>query len=104
MSAQSEQQTKTLNLLGLARRAQQLVMGEGLVVEAARHGQLRLIFVASDLGPNTMKRIKNKANFYQIPMIEVFSAAQLTHAIGASRKVIGVKDAGFAKGMVSLMQ
>lgn len=97
-------QTKLLQLLGLAQRARRLVLGEELVVSAARKKQLALIFLASDTGINTHKRITDKANFNQIPIIEVFTAAQLTQAIGLPRKVIGVSDLGFAKGMVSLMQ
>ncbi|MFD1411201.1 YlxQ-related RNA-binding protein [Lapidilactobacillus gannanensis] len=104
MTTGMKPQQQVLQRLGLARRAQKLVLGEEFVVAAAQKQQLALIFLASDTGTNTYKRIKNKANFYQIPLIEIFTADQLSQAIGQARKVIGVTDAGFAKGMVGLMQ
>jgi ribosomal protein L7Ae-like RNA K-turn-binding protein len=37
-------------------------------------------------------------------MLDIFSAAELSHAIGSDRKVIAVQDKGFAKKMESLMK
>ena len=104
MTIQPAQEKKILGLLGLAQRARQLTTGEELVVAGLSKKQIALVFLASDTGINTQKKIKDKANFNHIPVVEIFTTQQLTQAIGQPRKVIGVNDPGFAKGMVSLMR
>ncbi|WP_125604346.1 YlxQ-related RNA-binding protein [Lapidilactobacillus bayanensis] len=104
MTIDQAQQQKLLGLLGLAQRARQLTTGEELVVSGLSKQQIKLIFLASDTGVNTQKKIRDKANFNHIPVIEIFTTQQLTQAIGQPRKVIGINDPGFAKGMVSLMR
>lgn len=103
MKSQQKDPQKILQLLGLAQRARRLTTGEQLVLKAISAHQVHVVFLASDTGINTSKRIKDKSNFNHIPVIEIFSTQQLTQAIGQPRKVIGVNDPGFAKGMVSLM-
>lgn len=104
MTINQASEKKLLGLLGLAQRARQLTTGEELVVDAIVKQKIALIFLASDTGVNTKKKITDKASFNQIPVIEIFNTDQLTQAIGQPRKVIGVNDPGFAKGMVSLMR
>lgn len=104
MTIDQTKQKKLLGLLGLAQRARKLTTGEELVVLGLSKKEVVLVFLASDTGVNTQKKIRDKANFNQIPVIEIFTTQQLTQAIGQPRKVIGVNDPGFAKGMVSLMR
>ena len=96
--------TKLSNSLGMAKKAGRIVTGEELVVKSIQAERARLVFVAYDAAPNLVKRITDKTTYYEIPMLDIFSSAELSHAIGSDRKVIAVQDKGFAKKMESLMK
>lgn len=96
--------TKLSNALGMAKKAGKIVTGEELVIKSIQAERARLVFVANDAAANLMKRMTDKTTYYEIPMIDIFSAAELSHAIGSDRKVIAVQDKGFAKKMESLMK
>ena len=53
-----------LNLLGLAFRAKKVVSGEDFCVEGIRKGEIKYLFLASDAGINTTKKITDKAKYY----------------------------------------
>ena len=87
-----------LKLLGLATRAKKVISGEEFCLEAIRKNQIKYLFLASDAGVNTTKRITDKANFYNVEVDNSFTSTELSGAIGKNnRKVIGVVDIGFAK-------
>jgi ribosomal protein L7Ae-like RNA K-turn-binding protein len=89
-----------LNLLGLATRAGKIVTGEEFCVMGIRSGEVKYLFLASDAGVNTTKKITDKASFYNVEVNTIFSTSELSSAIGKqNRKVIGIKDIGFAKKM-----
>jgi ribosomal protein L7Ae-like RNA K-turn-binding protein len=94
---------KLLNLLGLAQRAGKLITGEEFVVEAIQGEFARLVFVASDAGKNTSKKIHDKAAYYEVPLVDTLTYAELSCAIGKSRKAIAIEDNGFAKAMKKLI-
>ncbi|GFH41363.1 YlxQ-related RNA-binding protein [Pseudolactococcus insecticola] len=96
--------TKLLNSLGMAKKAGKIVTGEELVIKSIQADRARLVFVAHDGAANLVKRISDKTTYYEIPMIDTFSTADISHAIGSARKVIAVQDKGFAKKMESLMK
>ena len=95
---------QVLNLLGLAQRAGRLISGEELVVDAIRKGQVKLVFLAQDAGPNLTKKITDKSKTYQVEVVTAFSTLELSIAVGKSRKVLAVTDAGFTKKMRSIME
>ncbi|MGM0495032.1 MAG: YlxQ-related RNA-binding protein [Bacillota bacterium] len=96
--------TKILSLIGLCQRANRLVSGENFALEKIKNNKAKLIFLASDAGKNTTKRIKDKANFYNIFVIEDFSTEELSNAIGKiNRKVVAITDKGFAKKIMDLL-
>ena len=95
---------QVLNLLGLAQRAGRLISGEELVVDAIRKGQVKLVFLAQDAGPNLTKKITDKSKTYQVEVVTAFSTLELSIAVGKSRKVLTVTDAGFTKKMRSIME
>ncbi|KRN88625.1 YlxQ-related RNA-binding protein [Ligilactobacillus ceti] len=99
-----ENRQKVLNLLGLAKRAGKLVTGEELVLKQIRNGQARLVLLASDCGMSTMKKISNKCDSYAVNIITEFTKQELSIAIGQSRTVIAVNDAGFSKKMLQLLE
>ncbi|CTI27247.1 L7A family ribosomal protein [Streptococcus pneumoniae] len=95
---------KISNLLGLAQRAGRIISGEELVVKAIQDGKAKLVFLAHDAGPNLTKKIQDKSYYYQVEIVTVFSTLELSIAVGKSRKVLAVTDAGFTKKMRSLME
>lgn len=87
-----------LNLLGLCNRANKIVSGEEMVLGKIRTNKVYLVFLASDTGKNTTKRITDKSNFYKIRLVNQYSTEELNRAIGKSnRKVVAVADQNFAK-------
>ena len=96
--------TNLSNSLGMAKKAGRSSTGEELVIKSIQAERARLVFVAHDAAPNLVKRITDKTTYYEIPMLDIFSSAELSHAIGSDRKVIAVQDKGFAKKMESLMK
>ncbi|MFD1672849.1 ribosomal L7Ae/L30e/S12e/Gadd45 family protein [Agrilactobacillus yilanensis] len=98
-----DQTQKLLNLIGLAFRAGALTTGEPQVLKALAAHQLKLVIIASDAGTATQKKLTDKTTYYHVPIHDDLSTEQLTQALGRPRKIIGVNDAGFAKGMVKLM-
>jgi len=87
---------KTLQLLSLVRKANKLITGEEFVTDAIRNKKVFLVFLASDAGVNTNKKIHDKTKFYDIPLIDTYSSIELSNAIGKKRMVIGITDLGFA--------
>ena len=100
----SNRKQQVLNLLGLAQRAGRLISGEELVVDAIRKGQVKLVFLAQDAAPNLTKKITDKCKTYQVEVVTAFSTLELSIAVGKSRKVLAVTDAGFTKKMRSIME
>ncbi|GKT03275.1 YlxQ-related RNA-binding protein [Furfurilactobacillus sp. WILCCON 0119] len=93
-----------LNLLGIAQRAGKLVTGEPMVLAAIKDQSLALLWLASDMGASSSKKLSDKAHFYGIPLSTAFTVAELSQATGRQRFAIGVNDAGFAKKMQSLLE
>lgn len=94
---------QVLNLLGLAQRAGQLKSGEQTVIKAIRTNQASLVVLASDTGQATAKKVNDKCRFYKVKLTTVFTAEEISTAIGAKRKLLAVTQPGFAKKMTSLL-
>ncbi|EGR88701.1 YlxQ-related RNA-binding protein [Streptococcus dysgalactiae] len=92
------------NLIGLAQRAGKVISGEELVVKAIQSHQVELVFLANDAGPNVTKKVTDKSNYYSVEVSTVFSALELSAALGKPRKVVAIADAGFSKKMRTLME
>jgi ribosomal protein L7Ae-like RNA K-turn-binding protein len=85
-----------MNILGLCKRANRLVSGEEIVLERIKTNKVYIVFLASDAGKNTTKRITDKTNYYKIRLVNQFSTEELNKAIGTqNRKVVGVSDKKF---------
>ena len=94
---------KVLNLLGLATRAGKTISGEELVVKSLK--SINVVFLASDAGPNTTKKVTTKCNTQNIALIRLFDRNQISKAIGKDNRVVcGVKDQGFADAMLKLLE
>ncbi len=91
---------KALNLLGLAMRAGRLVSGTETVIADLNKEQIKIIILASDLHENSLEKVERAARKKKIAIINSFTAAELEHAIGKKRKVLGLTDSGFSKALL----
>ncbi|MBE1446445.1 YlxQ family RNA-binding protein [Paenibacillus sp. OAS669] len=89
---------KWFNNLGLAMRAGKVITGEDAVIDAVRKGEAKMVIVAEDSSPNTLKKVNDKCSTYQVPIHQYGSREQLGASIGKeTRVVLAITDAGFAK-------
>lgn len=95
-------QQKQLNLLGLATRAGKLITGEELVVKAVQRNEAKLVIVASDCSENTREKLKNKCQYYQVPLEIAFTKDEISQAIGKNRSICAFKDKGFVDSYLKL--
>ncbi|MFC3419685.1 L7Ae/L30e/S12e/Gadd45 family ribosomal protein [Salinicoccus hispanicus] len=96
---------KILNLLGLAKRAGMLTTGEDKTIEAIQHKRAKVVFIASDAGDSTAKKVRNKCNYYNVPLIDDYTNENLSIATGApNRVVLSVTDTGFSRKMLQLKE
>lgn len=83
-------------LLGLATRAGKVVTGEELVVREIQSKRARLVIISEDASANTMKKITDKCNFFNVEKHVFSNRYELGHAVGKeSRVVLAITDAGF---------
>jgi len=94
---------KILNLLGIVRRAGELVTGEEMVLKSIQHGQTKLVFLAQDAGTATQKKFRNKCQSYQVTLCQRYTRTELSQAIGQSRSVLAITQMGFTKKMNQLL-
>ena len=96
--------TKIFQLLGMAARARMISTGEDLVVQAVRSGDAKLVILSNDASKNTMKKLTNKCNTYDVEKHVFGSREELGHAIGKeARVVLALTDKGFAKKLSELL-
>ncbi|MDL4840104.1 YlxQ family RNA-binding protein [Aquibacillus rhizosphaerae] len=93
-----------LNLLGLAMRARMCTLGEESIIRDIQKQNAKLVLLASDTGPHTSKKIKDKCTYYNIPFRIVDDRDTISQAIGKSGRVaIAILDGGFADKITSLL-
>lgn len=95
---------QVLGLLGIARRARQLVSGEAIVLKNIQTNQAKFVFLAKDAGQASKKKFADKCGTYRIPCSQAFSKSQLSQATGQSRTVIAVIQPGFARKFEELLK
>ena len=85
-----------LNLLGLAMRSRNVILGEKEIMKAMQNSTGKIVFLASDAGSNIVKKIHNKATTYHHIIIDDFDSNKISKAIGKThRKAAIVLDKGF---------
>ncbi|MFD1171882.1 YlxQ family RNA-binding protein [Oceanobacillus picturae] len=93
-----------LNMIGLAYRARKISLGEEAIVKDIRQNRAKLILLASDIGPQTKKKLTDKCKSYNVPYEIVDDREILSQAIGKSQRVaVAILDAGFATKIQSLL-
>ena len=92
---------KLLSLLGLARRAGKLSVGNDPVLESIRKKESSLLLAAEDLSPRTMKGIRAAAG--ELPLLRLaVPMDEIGAAIGKRVGILSVNDAGFAKKLTEI--
>lgn len=91
-----------LGLLGLARKAGKLELGEDPVGAACRSRQVRLVLLASDAAENTAGKAQRLAGTAGVRCLRLpFSKEELGAALGRnSCAVLALTDEGFAKAFL----
>ncbi len=91
-------------MIGLAYRARKISLGEEAIVKDIRQNRAKLILLASDIGPQTKKKLTDKCKSYNVPYEIVDDRETLSQAIGKSQRVaVAILDAGFATKIQSLL-
>lgn len=98
-------QNKVLSLLGIAMRGRNLVSGEFQTENSVKDGSAMLVIIAEDASANTKKLFHNKCSFYEVPVYEYGTKAELGRAIGKDfRSSLGVCDAGLADAIIKQLE
>ena len=93
---------KVLGLVGLGIRGRLAVVGVQLVRDAAKRDRLKVALVASDASQNSLDKVSSLLRARRVPVIGSMTGAELGGVAGReSVAVIGITDAGLAKGIVS---
>ena len=87
-----------LHLLGLAKKAGRLEIGEEPVGAACRARQARLVLLAADSAPNTRRRVAHFGEAGGVLWLETpFDKSQLGSVLGRSScAMLALTDAGFS--------
>ncbi len=96
--------TKLMTMLGFAKKSNNLVAGNEIVSKAIDKGEVKLIFIGSDVSQKSVKNLKNKCNRLNVPYYEILTIVEQSRAIGKlNRTVIGITDNGFAMNIINLI-
>ena len=95
----NETQRKALLLLGLARKARKLEIGEEPCGIACRSGKAKLLLIAHDAGDHTFRRARSYCRAGKPPYLCVpFTKDELGDALGCNACALcAILDAPFAK-------
>jgi ribosomal protein L7Ae-like RNA K-turn-binding protein len=97
---ESAARRRILGLAGLGIRGRIAVVGVQQVRDAAKRGKLKVALVASDASKNSLDKVVALLSARGVRMIDEFSSSELGEIAGRDAvAVIGVSDAGLAKGI-----
>ena len=96
---------KALNLLGIARKAQRLAIGEEPAGIACRQGHARLLLIAKDAGDHTFRRARSYCRTGKPAYIcAPFTKEELGNALGLNACALcAVLDAALAKAFLETL-
>lgn len=92
---------KTLQFLGLMRRAGKLPLGQSRVEEAVRKRQAALLLLASDAGRDIRRKTERLASESGVVLQTLpGKREEISHFVGSrNTAVLAVTDAGFARAL-----
>ncbi|MCR5665122.1 MAG: 50S ribosomal protein L7 [Oscillospiraceae bacterium] len=97
---------KTLNLLGLMRKAGAIQIGEDNSGTAVHGGKAKLLLLAADASDNARRRAEGFVNGRRTQLIELpFDKEELSQRLGSgSFAMAAVTDLGFAQALMQLLE
>lgn len=101
----TDNQQKALRLLGLARKARLLEIGEEPAGIACRSGKARLLLVARDAGDHTFRRARSFVSGSKCPYVCVpFTKDELGDGLGCNACALcALLDPAFAKSFLEAL-
>lgn len=84
----------------MIQRAGKLITGFDAVKLGLTHHKLKIIFIASDLSENTKEKLEFLNRKQHVPVCDLFTAEELTNALGKKRKIVAVADPGFSQAVI----
>ena len=101
----TDQQQKALRLLGLARRARLLEIGEEPVGIACRSGKAKLLLVAKDAGDHTFRRARSFVSGSKCPYIcAPYTKDELGDGLGCNACALCALSRGGEPGVACAQQ
>ncbi len=86
-----------INNIGLAYKANKLILGYENFIKIASTDKFKLIIIAKDCSNNTKKKIYKICEIQNIDVLEKFTSTDLSASLGKRNiKVISITDRGFA--------
>lgn len=92
---------KQLNLLGLATRARSIVTGDEFVEKAIKSNKVYVVICAKDASEATRERYTGMCERAGVPLNLSFTRDEISHAIGKSRSMCALNNAGMSKKFLS---
>ena len=94
---------RLLSLLGLARRAGRLSLGNDPVLSSLEEGKAKLVLVCPDLSQRTLKGIESRAEAFGVPLVTIEQTMdQVSMSLGKRCGVLALNDEGFARKALTL--
>ncbi len=95
---------KLMTMLGFAKKAGKLSSGEGITLENIKNNKALLVILASDASDNTAKRIRDKAAYRNIMVVEELNRKEIGTATGVGdRVVVSITDDNFARSIKAIL-
>ena len=99
-----ENKNKILNLIGLAARARLISTGVDIVVGSVQKRKAKFVFIANDASKETIKRVLDKCNYYNVETTSLFNTEELNSAVGKNNiKTLSINDKGFYESIKALI-
>ena len=101
---ENKNKEKVLNLIGLATRARKTSMGIDIVITSIQKNKAKIAFIANDASIESIKKIQDKCNYYNVTSCLLFNSAELNQAVGKGNiKVVTINDNGFYESIKTLI-
>ena len=98
---------KIFKQIGLAYRAQSVVLGTDKIIHLSKKGKINLVIISIRTSSNTRKLIQDKLSNTEIPIVIVddYDNEELSKSLGRENvKVIAIKDEGFSNNILKTIR
>lgn len=93
-----------MSILSLAQKAGVIKTGDFAVSYCIQEKTAKLVILAKNAGPNTMKKFANKSDYYGVEIVTYQTREVLSWAIGKDNVVVlAIVDENFAKKLMEII-